>query len=56
MQTIFMTAILFTNVAFNAVCIPLWGVEGAAAATAGSFIATVFYLKWLVKKAIGLQI
>ena len=48
--------IFLTNVAGNVIFVSLFGMVGAAAGTSLSFISTVFYLKWIVRKTIGLKI
>ena len=53
LQTIFMGLILAVNVVGNAVCIPAFGIDGAAAATGASFVAGMFLLKWLYRKRTG---
>jgi O-antigen/teichoic acid export membrane protein len=53
LQTVFMGLILTANVIGNAVCIPAFGIDGAAAATGASFVAGVFFLKWLYRKRTG---
>jgi len=55
-QTGYMTAILIgglTNAALNAVLIPRWGIEGAAAATVVAELTAMAGLAWLHRRAVG---
>lgn len=45
-----------TNVGLNAVLIPVWGLEGAATATAVSLVLWNMLLLWQVKKRLGFSI
>ena len=55
-QTFFVFLIITTNIFFNFLLIPIFGINGAAIATAISFISSIIFLKKLVKKLIGLRI
>lgn len=55
-QSLLFFLIFLTNVAGNVLFVSLFGMVGAAAGTSLSFISTVFYLKWIVRKTIGLKI
>lgn len=48
--------VVLTNFVFNLCLIPLWGIYGAAIGTALSFVLSVFYLKFLVRKTLTLNI
>lgn len=54
--TIHRILVVVTNVALNAVLIPVWGINGAALATALSFALSVLYLKYLVQVHTGIRI
>jgi len=56
LHTFFEIMIVGSNIVLNALFIPRWGLYGAAAATALSFILSVAYLKLLVKKRLDLKI
>lgn len=43
------------NVIFNALFIPVWGLEGAATATAGSLVMWNAILIWFVRRRLGLH-
>ncbi len=49
-QTILIAAVALSNVVMNSIMIPIWGMNGAAIATALSFILGVLYLKIIVRK------
>lgn len=55
-QTILITMVVLSNVILNYFFILQWGIYGAAAATAISFILGIFYLKIIVKKLLGVTI
>lgn len=55
-HTGFMVIILFSNAIFNFFAIPIWGIAGAALATAGSYIVSMLVLSVLMRKYIGLRI
>ncbi|MEO0645006.1 MAG: oligosaccharide flippase family protein [Cyanobacteria bacterium J06650_10] len=55
-QTVFKASVVLSNVVFNAVLIPLYGLVGAAIATASAYVLSVFFLKYLSKKAIGITL
>lgn len=55
-QSLLFFLIFLTNVVGNVIFVSLFGMVGAAAGTSLSFISTVFYLKWIVRKTIGLKI
>lgn len=55
-QTALIITVSLSNIIMNSLMIPLWGMYGAAIATALSFIFGVFYLKFIVKKTIGVII
>lgn len=55
-QTVLITLVLACNVALNALFIPLLGMYGAALATAASFILSVYWLKIMVRRLIGIHI
>lgn len=56
LHTFYVAAIIFSNVLLNGLLIPFYGMYGAAYATAASYILSVFYLKFLVRKTISIQI
>ena len=56
LQTVYMGLILATNVLGNAVFIPAFGIDGAAAATGASFVAGMFLLQWLYRKRTGVAL
>jgi O-antigen/teichoic acid export membrane protein len=55
-QSLLYFLIFLTNVAGNVLFVSLFGMIGAALGTSLSFISAVFYLKWIVRKTIGLKI
>jgi O-antigen/teichoic acid export membrane protein len=52
----FMLATLLANVIGNGLLIPRYGMEGAALATAGSFVVSVFVLKAIVRRQVGVRL
>jgi len=56
LYALFVLVCISTNVLFNAIWIPVWGMYGAASATALSLVASVFYLKWFVWRSVGIRI
>lgn len=55
-HTLLMVLTVSVNVAGNVLLIPSMGIVGSAAATAISMGASVIFLKWLVKKRVGVWI
>ena len=55
-QSWFVVAILTSNIALNAVLIPLLGAVGAALATAGSYVAIIVVLKVMSARILGLHL
>ena len=55
-HTLMMASVVLCNVVFNATLIPLYGLEGAAAATALSLLWAVFALKIMVRRQVGLRL
>lgn len=56
LHTFMITAVVIFNIVGNFLLIPLWGAYGAAFATAASFVASVFLLKQITKKSVGVAI
>jgi O-antigen/teichoic acid export membrane protein len=56
LHTGFMLAVVCSNIVLNAALIPLWGIQGAALATAAAYVLSVLYLKWIVRRSLGLRI
>lgn len=54
--TMFKGMTVLTNISLNAVLIPVYGLYGAAAATALTYFAAMWYLKLFVKRVIGVRI
>jgi O-antigen/teichoic acid export membrane protein len=52
----FMAYIIATNIILNACLIPLWGMIGAAIATAGALIMSVLYFHFLCDKYLNLRL
>lgn len=48
-------ATVLSNIALNAALIPLWGIYGAAAATAAATLLGVLYLRWQAARKLGLR-
>lgn len=55
-QTMYILLTCLTNVVLNALLIPLWGIHGAAAATALAMASSVVYLRRMVRLRLGLAI
>ena len=55
-QTLYQVSVLMTAIVLNAVLIPLYGLVGAAVATAITFILAVVYLKTAVKRLLGFSL
>jgi O-antigen/teichoic acid export membrane protein len=55
-HTLFMTLVVLTNVAGNAVFIPFLEIEGAALGTAVAFLCSALYLRWMVDARLGARI
>lgn len=55
-HTMYMGMQVATNAALNFALIPFLGILGAALATALSFTASIIYLRWLVKRQLGLSL
>ncbi|MGH1396418.1 MAG: polysaccharide biosynthesis C-terminal domain-containing protein, partial [Trichormus sp.] len=55
-QTFIKVIILLSNIILNSIFIPSLGIVGAAIATSLSFVFSVFLLKTIVKKKIGITI
>lgn len=55
-QTLFLSLIFITNVCLNAALIPIFGIYGAAMATATACASQVFYLKSLAYKTAGISL
>ena len=55
-QTIYLMMAIVTNVILNIVLIPQMGINGGAFATGITYVASVFYLKHLVSRSIGIRI
>ena len=55
LQSIFMLLIFLTNVIFNSIFIPIYGINGAALGTGISFIASIYYFKYFSKNYVGLK-
>jgi O-antigen/teichoic acid export membrane protein len=55
-HTAYMAASVLVNVVFNALLIPRYGIHGAAAGTAISFVASAVFLKVLVRMRVGARI
>lgn len=55
-QTILITLVIASNIFLNYLLIPIWGMYGAAVATALSFILSMFYLKVVIKKLLNIAI
>lgn len=55
-QSFLFFLVFLTNVIGNILFISLFGMTGAAIGTAMSFISSVFYLKWIVRKTLDLKI
>lgn len=56
LHTLFRTAIVISNIILNALMIPSYGINGAAYATAVSFVLSALYLKIIVKKTMNIHI
>jgi len=52
----YLLLVSITNIIFNLILIPRFGISGAAIATGVSFFASVIYLKLMVRKLIGIKI
>jgi len=55
-QSILYLLIFLTNLLLNFILVPLWGMQGAAAATAISYVSFVFYLKVLTLRKLEIKI
>jgi len=55
-QTALIIFVVGSNILLNYLLIPLWGIYGAAIATSLSFVLSIFYLKLIVKKLLGIAI
>ena len=55
-QTLFIMLVVFTNIVLNLIFIPLLTLNGAAIATALSSILSIYYLKIITKRTIGINI
>ncbi len=56
MHTLLKAAVVLTNLVLNVALIPIYGIYGAATATAMTYICSIFYLKYLMKKSVGIAI
>ena len=54
-HTIFMSSIIFLNIFFNFLLIPILGINGAALATSSSLIISCLILKIMVKKILFIR-
>ncbi len=54
--TLFITALVITNIVLNAIFIPIWGLYGAAIATSTALIASIFYLKFAAWSTMRIRI
>ena len=55
-HTIYMFWVLASNIMFNAIAIPLWGILGAAIATSLSYIVSVLLLAFFMRKFLKVKI
>lgn len=55
-QTLQVTMVLLSNIALNAVLVPLFGMHGAAVATATSLVLSVVYLRLTVYRVLRIRI
>ena len=56
LHSVFVTLVVLTNVAANALLIPVLGIVGAATGTALAYVAYVVYLSLLVRWKVGLRL
>jgi len=54
LQTVFVTCIFLSNVFLNLLLVPFFGITGAAAATATSFLLQVLIQQYLMKEKLGI--
>jgi O-antigen/teichoic acid export membrane protein len=55
-QTIYMGAVLLTNILVNLAAIPFLGISGAALGAAAGFVCMALYLKIFTRKLTGVKI
>jgi O-antigen/teichoic acid export membrane protein len=56
LQTLFLFMYFLTNLVLNFILVPFIGMYGAAIATAIAYIFQIFYMKYLVKRKISINI
>ncbi len=56
LQTLLRAMVLVSNILLNLALIPLWGIKGAALATAVSYLLAAGYLKWLGRRKLRIKI
>jgi O-antigen/teichoic acid export membrane protein len=55
-HTLYMAATVLINVVANVLLIPVLGIAGSAISTASSMVVSVFILKWVVRRRVGLRL
>lgn len=55
-HTVYMSLVVMSNIVANAVLIPLWGISGAAAATALAFVVSALLLRFMVRSLVSLKL
>ena len=55
-QSVFFSSVFLTNLILNFLFIPLMGINGAALATAITFVSIILYLKILTYKSLRIKI